>query len=396
MKKIFTLLLGLFVFFFLHSAEEKVIWEESFRKDGPLENAGYSVYRKNPKDVFEVKNGVLNLSCFNAPYKGTYLRKPVPIVPKGEFSFEIRTCTNGKLNSDNSSLKIHYGQHVFAFRHPHWERYDLEKKRWYVAGKINDSKWHKCKVRFDAEKKLAEYFIDDMEFPVSVNEEFLYKPKTLPFFGVENYGLSQENVDYSLRNVKVTEIPASAESSTVRLNGTSLFQGLSASEWPLEALVKKLGEETLQVYTLETPGAHVDNGANFFDLYPKPPRRGSVLPKNIILADMPLTAVPPYALQQILDSVNAGGRLIILRGYFSLNKGNYAGSVLEKILPVDVKDKWSEPKILADASVVTRNGKAVIAIRKYGKGKVIAALEMPHLGKVGESLLEYDFEKGSR
>ena len=31
---------------------------------------------------------------------------------------------------------------------------------------------------------------------------------------------------------------------------------------------------------------------------------------------------------------------------------------------------------------------------KYGKGKVIAVLEMPHLGDVGQCLLDYDFKKG--
>ena len=389
-----VILTAVFSVFSLLCADSKIIWEEPLSGNGSLESNGYSVYRTNSKDTMEIKDGVLNITCYNSPYKGTYLRKAVPIIPKGEFSFEIRTCTNGRVNTDNSSLKIHYGQHIFAFRHPHWERYDLDKKRWFVAGKLNNNQWHKCKVRFNAEKKLAEYFIDDMEHPVSVNEDFNYKEKTLPFFGIENYGLSRETVSYSLRNIRMTEYSDLGTSSAVRLDGTSIFKGISSGEWPLEELAAKLGEKKITVYTLETPGPHVDNGANLFNLQPKPPRQTSVLPRNIILADMPLSVLPLYAHHQILESVKAGGCLIILRGYYSLNKGNYSGTVLEKILPVDVSDKWGEPAVLADAAVVKQNGKNVLAIRKYEKGTVIAALEMPHSGNVGQCLLNYDFKKG--
>ena len=253
-----------------------------------------------------------------------------------------------------------------------------------------------CKRRgSDAEKKLAEYFIDDMENPVFVNEEFLFNPKILPYFGIENYGLSRETVSYSLRNLKMTELSSEGSSSAeIRLEGTSLFKGISSSEWPLDQLVKKLGGGNVQVYVLETPGAHVDNGLNRFNLQPKPPRSVSILPENIILADIPLSAIPPYFQRQILQSVKAGGLLIILRGYFSLNKGNYSGSVLEAHLPVNVRDKWREPEVLPGAETVKQNGKTVMAIRKYGKGQIIAALEMPHLENAGACLLEYDYGKG--
>lgn len=385
---------GGFFLLSLHAADGKTVWEERFVSNGNIRSNGYSLVRDNKKDTFEVKDGVLTVSFFNSPYKGTYFRKNAPVIPAGEFSFELKSCVNGKLNSDNLSLKLHYGQHVFSFRFPHWEVYDPVRKKWFAAGDVKDREWHRYKIRFDAQKKLAEYFIDDMENPVSVREDFIFDPKILPCFGIENYGLSMENISYSLRNLRMTELSgASADPGSIRLEGTALFRGISASEWPLDRLVKKLGEKTVRTYVLETPGAHVDNGSNWFDLQPKPPRQPSSLPKNIILADIPLSALPPYFHQHILQSVRAGGRLIILRGYYSLNKGNYSGSVLEKILPVTVNDKWGEPRPLSDAKTVKRNGKTVLAIRKYGKGSVMAALEMPHLEHAGDCLLEYDFEK---
>ena len=155
--------------------------------------------------------------------------------------------------------------------------------------------------------------------------------------------------------------------------------------------MKKLGEKKLQIYNLDTPGQNVGNGANIFNLVPNPPLNPAELPRNFILADIPLNTLPPYVHKQILASVKNGGRLIVLRGYFSLNKGNCAGTELAKILPVSVDDKWSEPAVLKNAEIISKNGKTVMAISKYGNGKVIAALEMPHLQKVGDCLLEYDY-----
>ena len=48
----------------------------------------------------------------------------------------------------------------------------------------------------------------------------------------------------------------------------------------------------------------------------------------------------------------------------------------------------------AGQKTTVQNGKTVMAIRKYGKGKIIAALEMPHLENAGACLLEYDYGKG--
>ena len=373
-------------------ASEKVFFEEKFSKDGTMNDNGFVQLRTNNKDIFEVKNGVLNITCFNSPMKGTYWKKNAKIIPQGEFSFELRTCIGGKQNRDNLSLKFHYGQHIFAFRYPNWEVYDAAKRKWSAAGRITDSKWHTLKVRFNAAKKLAEYFIDDMQNPVFINEEFIYNPKLLPYFGIENYGLSKETVQYELKNLKVVELSGKETAAgPVKLNGTSLFKGISSTEWPLNALVKKLGEKKLQIYNLDTPGQHVDNGANIFKLVPNPPLNPSELPRNFILADIPFNTLPPYVHKQILASVKNGGRLIILRGYFSLNKGNCTGTELAKILPVSVNDKWSEPSVLKNAEIISRNGKTVMAISKYGKGRVIAALEMPHLQKVGDCLLEYDY-----
>ncbi|MBR2508782.1 MAG: hypothetical protein IKB71_03450, partial [Lentisphaeria bacterium] len=227
-------------------------------------------------------------------------------------------------------------------------------------------------------------------------EEFIYNPKLLPYFGIENYGLSKETVQYELKNLKVVELSGKETAAgPVKLNGTSLFKGISSTEWPLNKLLNKLGEKNIKIYNLDTPGQHVDNGANIFKLVPNPPLNPAELPKNFILADIPLDTLPPYVHKQILASVKNGGRLLVLRGYFSLNKGNYAGSMLEKILPVSVDDKWNEPQILDGAEVISRNGKNVMAVSKYGKGKVFVTLEMPHLQKVGDCLLEYDYNKES-
>ena len=76
----------------------------------------------------------------------------------------------------------------------------------------------------------------------------------------------------------------------------------------------------------------------------------------------------------IRKAVENGAKLIILDGEFTLQKGEYAGTVLEDILPVSVKDKWGEATPLPDAKIHKHNGKDSIVWKNVGKGTVYVVL----------------------
>ena len=98
-------------------------------------------------------------------------------------------------------------------------------------------------------------------------------------------------------------------------------------------------------FFLQTIGAHPGTTFNKYELAPKPPVNVSILPSRIIFADMPLRPIPEYARKNILHAVRNGAKLLILNGYFTLNKGDFSGTEFAKILPLDVTDPWNDVKI---------------------------------------------------
>ena len=152
-----------------------------------------------------------------------------------------------------------------------------------------------------------------------------------------------------------------------------LFRGVSDNHWPLKELSASFGEKDITEYVLQLPEFHTNNDNVRFNLLPKPsPSRAPA--KYIVLADIPATPIPQYTLKMIRQAVKNGAKLIILDGEFTLQKGEYAGTVLEEILPVSVKDKWGEATPLPDAKIHKHNGKDSIVWKNVGKGTVYVVL----------------------
>lgn len=146
------------------------------------------------------------------------------------------------------------------------------------------------------------------------------------------------------------------------------MRGPSDLHWKYKELTAKLGEEVSE-FSVAPSGYHVSNAPNAFALFPKPKLR-MPLYKYIVLADMPYKPIPDYVVKHILNSVKNGGKLIILGGYFTLQKGGYVGTEFEPILPVSIKDRWKEVTALPDAKVFQFNGKDAVIYKPYGKGMV--------------------------
>ena len=54
-------------FFAVYPSYCQVLFEEMFPRNGPLENNGWTVLRKFPKDNFYVDSGVLTMECERTP-----------------------------------------------------------------------------------------------------------------------------------------------------------------------------------------------------------------------------------------------------------------------------------------------------------------------------------------
>ncbi len=365
--------------------EMKTIWHETFAKDGSLQDNGYTQTVNNGKDIFTVKGGVLNMVCQNSPYKGSTFTKNFPGVLRGEISFEAAVGEGNGYN--HLSLTIAFGNLNLAWRPTRsYQLYHPKENKWYqLSNLITNGAWNKYMIRFDAVKGTAEYYVNDMDNPVFIDEKSEFVPLKETVFMVRNYGLCGGAIVNKIRNIEVREIPEKKKSDSRQLSGVMLFQGVCTDEWNAREFVKKLGETKISSYVLQTPGHHTANDNPRFDLQPKP-SPNSALPKYVVLADMPAKPIPGYTLKMIREAVELGGKLIILDGFFTLQKGEFAGTVLEDILPVSVKDPWAETKPLPGVSFIKRDGKNVVFYKKIGKGIVYVvpgnAVKNPELASV--------------
>ena len=353
--------------------EPKVVWSGKFVKEGSPADNGFKMYRDNGKDQFTVRDGVLTMVCQNSPYKGTGYEKTIPGISRGELTFEAVTGLGTGYN--HYSLSMGMGRLLFSWRGKNaWQLYHPKENKWHpLSDHVSNGVWHKYKISFDAIHHTAEFFVDDMENPVFIDEKSEFIPGKNVHFRISNYGLCNGTIVNRLRNIQLKAVPPRKKIAGGSLKGTMVFRGISDTFWPLRKLIADLGEKEVAEFILQIPPHHVKNDNVHFDLQPKPsPSKGAA--KYIIFADMPLTPIPPYTMKMIRQAVENGAKLIILDGLFTLQKGEYAGTVLEDILPISIKDKWGSAAPLPDAKIHKHNGRVSIVYKPVGKGMVYVVL----------------------
>lgn len=355
---------------------ENVIFEENFAVDGTPEDNGFNVIVNNPKDTFSVANGVLNMVCSNVPYKGTTLTKRVPTPAQCEIIFDVNSYMTGSSgNFNNLSLKIEFGNLLMAFRKGQFESHVPSKNAWNAVAKIKNNTWNTFKIRLDANAKRAEFFVNDMTTPVFVDEKCEYDPKAKYTLTIGNYGLAKGTIKSALRNFRVMKYSVEKKTSNLNdLNGTMLFVGVDMDKYPLDKYAAKFGKGQISKFFFETSAVNLSNSSNKYEIKPVPPFQLANLPQCIIMADMPLDAIPLYARKQLLEAVNKGASLLIFNGLFTLNKGNFHKSEFEKILPVTVNDPWKTPVAKKGAKTSYINNTLALASVNAGKGRVIVVM----------------------
>ena len=361
---------------------EPVLWQETFPKDGELSGNGWTLLEDNGKDVFRVQDGALTMNCHNSPYHGTAYGKSLPALPsRFQFTFQVMVGAGPSGSYDHFSLKMNLGNLLLAFRNPYWAIHRPGTNTWEHLSNISNASWHTCQIRFDTEKNTAEYFLDDLKQPVfvDVHSELRPQPDTLK---IANYGLTSGNLTNCLRELTITALPETSQKQR-NLAGTLLYRGIGTDTWPLDKLQHAGGEPSFICHVELTHQPHLDNGIIKFRVSPQPPPNPASLPKCIILADVPANALPDYALLQLLESVEAGATLVILNGYFTLDKGNFENSPMFPLLPVRWNGCWGNVQPKENATVVLNS----LAWHPYGKGRVIATLPRQGSPEIAQELL---------
>jgi hypothetical protein len=189
-------------------AGDTIVFKQDFSKITSLKDAGWkSVNGLATK--FELKDGCLEMFFAQAPYKGGHIHHEVPLISKGTLSFELALDTNRE-KYDHFSFKISMYNITLSFKKV-GSRHDLIRYyngKWKVlANNVPLVKKFKVKISFDNEEKIVQYFIDDMESPVMIDEEVILVPEKgkSPILLIGNYGLATGNLEHKIYNIELAK-----------------------------------------------------------------------------------------------------------------------------------------------------------------------------------------------
>jgi hypothetical protein len=156
-------------------------------------------------------------------------------------------------------------------------------------------------------------------------------------------GITNGPVVYGLDNFVLQSLDPAEEAEATEGGDCLVFRGLAFERYRLSEALAATGEKKIRKYSLlnwrSPPEAR-----NTFKLDRLPSSATVARARSIILVDMPAGPdgiLPDFLLRQMADRVRAGGRLIVLGGLLTLEKGNYQGTPLEPVLPVELSaDVW--------------------------------------------------------
>lgn len=374
--------------------QAETVWSENF---STFDN--WRSVRKYEKDEFKVENNELVVTCAHNPYKGDYYQCEIPFIEKGELTFEVNINSSASNNYRHLSLQIKLYSMLTAFNGyggSKWQRFD--GKNWKNAGTIKNGEWAKCKISFD--NSLIEFFINDMENPVLVDSGLKLTPDKdgKAYIGIGNYGLAGATIVNKIRNMSLSKGKSGNQAVAIQPKTAMIFSGIAAEEYRINEILDYLGISRFEKYNLQTLlNIYTQNR---FSLDKLPSLKRSNLSEIIILADMPLTngCMPDYVQEMIVENVEKGGKLLILGGMFTLNKGDFGGTALEKLVPGELGSPWEISRLAspraagdagnvqflhtlkkhADTSVLAKAGdRDFIVSKNFGQGKVIACLGIP-------------------
>lgn len=411
-------------------AEERVIYKSEFKDPKSLDKEGWKVKATPEQSEYKTQDGILRVTCHRNLYNGGFTKKAIPVIKKGTLEFDSNIAIDGTGGCLGVGLTIGI-YNIDTWYHDYckdWRRYFPTGPKQRMPGynvepvghkrltDVKKGKWAHYKIYFDHDKGIVEYYQNDMKDPVCIDYDVPVLGRDEyqgGFLRIGNMGITKGDVTYAIRNIVLKEIPESDDQSSGERNLTILFQGLSSDQYNMKKLLKTVDPKSeVRTYTIRTTGAAVAP-VNQLKVDKLPSATTIQKAKTIVLEDMPAKpgqpddCLPGPLLEQLIESVYKGANLWVMGGMFSLGKGGYQGTPLEKILPVKLGSPWDVKKFdkietlnfnpkdesnnersgilwyhnlkpIKDAEVLISAGdKPILVRRTFGKGNVYAMLGIP-------------------
>ncbi|MBN1445093.1 MAG: hypothetical protein JW957_03175 [Candidatus Omnitrophica bacterium] len=339
----------------------EVIYSENFDgiKNGtPLSELNWNVKSSENQSLYRIEDGVLKITCLNNPYNGGFAEKDIPLVKKGTLDFDANIAMDGVGNARGIALAMGV-YNVSTWFHDYcgdWRRYFPEPPSKRIEGfsiepvghrvltKVDKGKWNHYRIVFDADAGIVEYYCNDMVDPVHVDADVPvlgraeYMGRHLSFASI---GFVNGPVTYGIDNIALAAADDSAvETPAEKGNSILVFQGISSNEYRAGLELEKLENYSIREYWAESILSEIP--VNKFRMGRLPGRTTLDKSRAIVFVDLPLgpDCVPDYFVKRLEEWVKNGGVLITLGGPFSYGKGQYKGTLLEAILPVNISGLW--------------------------------------------------------
>ena len=401
-----TLLLTLFVLVCSTWAAgaEKIVFKETFDNADALKK--YRIVRQKNGVEFTVEKNTLFVHHKDVPHSG-FIEIPIPMIKKGRLDFDVivnakRNISNGiglTLDLYNISTFWHDACNDWRmyFPEPNAKRmlfFNIEPVGHQKIAAVKDYVKKHYRIRFDEEADLVEFYVDDMTDPtaarydVSVFGHSFYQGGYLK---IGSFGYAPEPYVTAISNIVLTEeIPEKNVKNDKKL--TLLMEGMTSQHYPVKKLLAADDVKNIRQYTFDSPG-HCDPNTNNYQYFKLPGFESVANAKYIIFNDAP--NVHDALQKKILESVNDGAKLLIMGGFYSLNRGGFMNSRLGNALPVVMDKIWNlggsdkkpleinsdgskaeiyyylDLKAAADAKVLMYAGNVPLFFqKKYGKGTI--------------------------
>jgi len=429
-KRLFT---GLIL---LHSiaalAQGNVIFQENFDKyQSPvsLDKLGWHVSAQPGHSTYTVKDGKLLVRITPNKFDDGYAEIDIPVCRKGTIEFDVlidseQTGERGiGLTLDIYNISTFWHDYCndwrLYFPEPVARRmngFNMEPVGHKSIGPYKKYAWNHYRIYFDMDNDRVECYINDMIDPALIKNDAAVLGRAEYQGGklrIGSMGICSGSYQAEIDNIVIHSLEHTAEIQTqAPRNLVLLFRGISFGSYRIGDALKSCGikPEFIRNYDLICwrPSEIAENLFKYSNL---PGQQSMNHAKTIVLIDAPCgpnNILPDFLLNDIASAVREGAKLVIFGGLFTLDKGEFAGTPLAEILPVEIsKSAWQvkgsmqpltiEPVDLRfskidwsaqpcvyyyhdlplkqDASVLLRaGGKPLLVSKKYGKGEVVVFL----------------------
>jgi len=345
--------------------EGRIIFQEAFDKpEAPvsLKELGWRVVSPPGHSTYTVEDGRLYVRITPHKCRDGYAEIDVPVCRKGQIDLDAMIDPD-HLHPKGIGLTLDL-YNISTFWHDYcrdWRLYfpeptgkrmdgfNVEPVGHKSVGSVKRNEWIHYRIRFDTDNDRVECYIGDMtdpayikgDAPVLGRAEYQGGKLRVGSFGLcaGSYRAAIDNI--VIRSLDDDEQSAGAETRDLHL----LFRGISFDFYRIGPALRAAGvdPEAIRNYDLDFwRSSYMPKNNNLkFASFPGASSVGAA--RSIVLIDAPCgpeDILPEFLQNDIIRSVHAGSRLVILGGLFTLDKGEFKGTSLERILPVELAGAW--------------------------------------------------------